>query len=318
MKKTVKSMIFMVMMLVTLFCLTGCANVNYEIRLERNGSGEISYTMGYDKTFMASMGVNTSALESDTTLKEMMTDAEKEGYSVEKYEDNDTYGFKASKKVNNVQEEFSLQNTIGEEKEESNDKIVYEKTLLKTKYSQDAKMDLAMAEGTSTQETAMMKAMIGQIKISYKVVLPFKAGENNATTVSEDGKTLEWKMEAGKVNEIKFAAQEDYTVMAMGGMGVIVILIIIVIMNRKGRKKQEEVVTAVIKEQTKVEEKTESVEDKKEEVKETPVVEPQEAVTEETIEEKITEEEQETPKQENNKEEAVEQTEEEKTDNKEE
>lgn len=257
MKKTLKTVLFIAMMAIVLFCLTGCANVNYEVKLNKDGSGEVSYIMGYDKSFLSSMGVTANDLSDDSTLDEMKEEAEKEGFTVEQFEDENTYGFKASKVVENIQEEFSVENTIGESDSESDDRILYEKSLLKTKYSQNAKMDLTFDEGSSTQETAMMNTIMGQMKISYKIVLPFKVGENNATTVSEDGKVLTWELKSGKENTIQFVAQEDYTMMALGGLVVLVVLIAIIVVailfSKKGKKaatKKEEVTTPVQKQET--------------------------------------------------------------------
>lgn len=296
MKKTLKTILFVVIMAIVLFCLTGCANVNYEIKLNKDGSGEVSYTMGYDKAFLSSMGVTTEDLSKDSTLDEMKEEAEKEGYTIEKYEDDDTYGFKASKVVTNIQEEFSVENTIGESDNKNDDRILYEKSLLKTKYSQNAKMNLTFDEGSSTQETAMMNTIMGQMKISYKIVLPFKAGENNATTVSEDGKVLTWELKTGKENTIQFVAQEDYTMIALGGLAVIlllVVIIIIVIVRKKGKKtlqKQEKVV-APAQEQETVKEEIETQETTK-----------TEEIEKEIVPENVQEENEDENKQEDNKE----------------
>jgi hypothetical protein len=41
--------------------------------------------------------------------------------------------------------------------------------------------------------------------LSYKIKLPVKAGENNASKVSEDGKELTWNLKYSKLNEVNFA-----------------------------------------------------------------------------------------------------------------
>lgn len=270
MKKTLKSAILMLMIGMLLFVLTGCANVNYEIKLEKDGTGDVSYVIGYDKKFLSSMGVKLEDLKEDNTFEEMQAEAKQEGYTVEKYEDENTYGFKASKHVNNIQEEFSFENKMDIGTGNDNH-IFFEKSFLKTKYSQNAKIDLS---STQDSDDALTGAMLAQIKISYKIVLPFKVGENNATTVSEDGKTLQWTLNASQVNEIRFEAIQDYTLyIAIGTVVFLTVLIIIVLlMTKKGKEKkvviQDKVKEPKVEKQEKeIEQNEETIENKQGEVK---------------------------------------------------
>lgn len=301
MKKTLKNIAILAMLAIILLTLTGCANVNYDIKLNEDGSGDIAYTMGYDKSFLKSMGVETSAVAKDDSLKDMKEEAEQKGYTIEDYEDDTTFGFKASKHVNNIQEEFNVNDEVSDDNEESG-KIVYEKTLLKTKYSQDSKIDLTnMGED---EDATMLKALMAQMKISYRITLPFKAGSNNATTVSEDGKTLEWVLKVNEVTEIKFEAAKDYGMYALAALAIVLLVVaaVAVVLSKKAKKTVEVKPTEVKKEETKpvveekqAEEKTETVEVEKEaevEDKETVLEENAEEIVEEntTVEEVVAEE----------------------------
>ena len=53
------------MLIIALVTLTGCMNVNYEVKLNEDGSAEISYLLGYDKSFLSSMGVSTEDLKNE-------------------------------------------------------------------------------------------------------------------------------------------------------------------------------------------------------------------------------------------------------------
>ncbi len=231
MKKTLKSLFLLVCLSLLLIVLTGCANVNYEIKLEKDGSGDVSYIMGYDKSFLSSMQISVDDIKEDDSFDEVKQEATDEGYTIEEYEDENTYGFRAYKHVSNIQNEFKI-----DENTDVDDGIKYEKTLFKTKYSQNLALNLSDMIG---EEDALTKAVLGQMKISYKIVLPFKVGENNATTVSEDGKTLEWTLKAGEANEVKFVAEEDRTVFVLAGIGVIVLLVAIVAIIVIYSKKKE-------------------------------------------------------------------------------
>lgn len=59
------------MLIIALVTLTGCMNVNYEVKLNEDGSAEISYLLGYDKSFLSSMGVSTEDLKNDETIANM-------------------------------------------------------------------------------------------------------------------------------------------------------------------------------------------------------------------------------------------------------
>ena len=232
MNKIVKSVLFIVFIGILLVSLTGCANVNYEITLQKDGSGEISYIMGYDKNFLNSMQVSIDDLKSNNSLEQTKQEATQQGYTVEEYEDENTYGFKAYKHVSNIQSEFKMM-----EDSSQSDAIQYEKSLLKTTFSQDAKLDLSNVAGDE-EEDALTTAVLGQMKISYKIILPFKVGDNNATTVSEDGKTIEWILKAGQTNEIRFIAQQDNTIIIVGAIvAILVVILVIIMMSSKKSKK---------------------------------------------------------------------------------
>lgn len=269
MKKTLKNIAIIAILTIILLTLTGCANVNYDIKLNKDGSGDISYVIGYDKSFLSSIGVETSSLENDNSFDEMEEQAKQNGYTVEKYEDDNTYGFKATKHVNNIQEEFDINNVANSGE---SGKIMYEKTLLKTRYYQDSKIDLTDVI-SDDEDAAMLKAVMSGIKISYKITLPFKVGSNNATTVSEDRKTIEWTLKAGEVNEVKFEAAQDYGMYALAVLALILVIVaaVAVILSKKAKKTSEAKPVEVKKEEIKpvVEETTTKEEVANENVQET-------------------------------------------------
>lgn len=292
MKKTLKNIAIISILAIILLTLTGCANVNYDIKLNKDGSGDIAYVIGYDKSFLSSIGVETSSLENDNSFDEMEEEAKQNGYTVEKYEDDNTYGFKATKHVNNIQEEFDVNNEAGSNDEEDG-KIMYEKTLLKTKFSQSSKVDL-IDIGADDEDAAMLKAVMSQMKISYKITLPFRVGSNNATTVSEDGKTLEWVLKVGEVNEVKFEAAQDYGMYALLGLAVVLVIVasVSVILSKKAKKTSEVKPVEIKKEETKPVAEETQAEGKneeakvieKEETEEVTEVVPEENFTKETVE----------------------------------
>lgn len=204
MKKTVG---LIVSLLIALTLLTGCVNVNYEVKVNRDGSGDISYIYGYSKETLENL--KTSA---ENMVSSMREQAEESSYNVEVYEDEEIAGFKANKHVNDLSKEMSMQKEFGEEwiKDAEGNGINVEKGLFTIKYSQKAEIDLSNLEDFADS-----------IKITYKVKLPAKAKTNNATETK--GKELKWDLKVGEVNNIEFYAT------GVNLLAVIITLVIIVL-----------------------------------------------------------------------------------------
>ena len=187
MKKVIGLFIALVMVLIT---LTGCVNVNYEIQVNKDGSGEVSYVCGFSKETLESMGVSA-----DDMVGAMKEKAEESEYIVEKYEDDEIAGFKANKHIDDLSKEMSMQEAFGEEyvKDTEENGINVERGLFTTKYSQNAEIDLTNMEELG--ET---------IKMTYKVKLPVNVKESNAA--EQNKKELKWNLVSGEVNKIEFVA----------------------------------------------------------------------------------------------------------------
>lgn len=205
MKKTVGLIVILIIMLVT---LTGCAEINYEVEVHNDGSGNITYIYGISKERMEN---STDIVEQFVgTMREQ---AEESGYTVEIYEDGEISGFKANKYIENLSEDFSLEETFGSEyvKDTENNKIKIEKSFWTTKYSQNTEIDLT---NLSDED----------LEMTYKIKLPTKVKTSNTNNISEDGKELTWTLTGGEKNKIEFTA-EEFNMLPI----VIVLLVIIVI-----------------------------------------------------------------------------------------
>lgn len=222
MKKTIG---LIVLLLFTLVTLSGCAQVNYEIEINKNGTGTIFCSYEISKK---ELGEKAALLQG--AAESMKGKVEENGYIVELYEDDDVKGFKGSKKLNDITKDFSLEEVFEvfenfgkkyvEDTEENGIKI--EKTLFKTKYSQKAVVDLTDI-GT-------------EIDMEYSMKLPAKSRTNNATKVSEDGKTLTWEIKVGETNNIEFVS-EQINLLPIIVIGIVVIAIVaitvIIILKKK-------------------------------------------------------------------------------------
>lgn len=225
MKKTIGIIIILILTLIT---LTGCAEINYEVKVNKDGSGKVSYIYGISKEVLKQLNVSA-----DDFVSEMKEQAEESEYQVETYEDEKIAGFKANKNIEDLNKDFSLQEAFGEEyvKDTKNNGIKIEKGLFITTYSQTAEMDL-----TSLSEEEQ------EIAMTYQVKLPSKATKSNASEVLDNGKTLKWILIGGEINEIEFVAQEinilPIAIIAIVAI-VIVALIIFIILKKKHATKKE-------------------------------------------------------------------------------
>lgn len=201
MKKTISVIVMLLLMLVL---LTGCVNINYEVKVKRDGSGDISYVYGVSKDILEQYNISAEQI-----VGEMKGQAEESSYKVEEYEDENIAGFKASKHIDDLETDLSLQDAFGEDyvKDEESSGIYTKKDLFTVKYSQNAEIDL-----TSIEEIGL--------EIKYVVKLPVKAEKSNADEISENGKTLIWNLKSEELNKIEFTAR---------GLNIITVLIIIVI-----------------------------------------------------------------------------------------
>lgn len=210
-------------MAILLIALTGCVSVNYEVTLNKDGTADVAYIYGFEKEMLEQL--ETSAEDMTSDMKE---NAEESEYEIEMYSDDKIEGFKAKKHIENLAD-ISLEDIFGEEnvKDSEENQIKIEKKGLKTMYSQKANIDLSSMD----ESTASI------VEMKYVIKLPVKAGKNNASEVSEDGKTLTWNLKAGEINEINFEASESSTIICIIlVIAVAVIVAIVLIFSKKSKK----------------------------------------------------------------------------------
>ena len=254
MKKIVKEILMLVVSSIILLSLSGCARVNCDVNINKDGSANVCYIMGYDKEFLNSMGISEEEL-GEQGLEDMENGAKEDGYIVEKYNDDQTVGFKATKHFAKISD-FNVDDLADKEiSKDENNRISFEKKLLDTKIYQNAKVDLTTlndeAEGNEVNNIANI--LLKQMKITYKVEIPFTVGNNNASSVSDSGKTLEWTLKPGEVNEIYFQSEHNLNMLVLICVIAIVIIVLITIIllaNKKG--KLNKIKNTVVKENKKI------------------------------------------------------------------
>lgn len=237
-KKKVFSLI--IILLITMFALTGCVNVDYNVNVKKDGSGDITYLYGVQKNILEEMQISP-----ETIIEEMKQEVIDSKYNVESYETDSEVGFKATKHLEDVTTELSLEEAFGEEyvtdSEQNNLKI--EKNGLEIKYSQNAIIDLRSMEDMSYMGITMR----------YSVTLPVEVNEKNTNgTVSEDGKTITWDLIVGEINNISFEAtgvSNFLWIMAAILIGVLIVAGIVLVVMFKYLNKKHNKKTSVLDEE---------------------------------------------------------------------
>lgn len=229
MKKILSIMAIMSMLLLV---LTGCMDINYEVALNKDGSADLTLIYGFEKEILEQYGTSSDEMSAD-----MKEEAEKDGYTVENYSDDKLEGIKITKHFDKAEDVVMSELFEGEmdlTSEKKNEGIKIEKKGNKTVYSQNDEIDLTSGGEESEFDYSSM------VKFKYVVKLPVKAGKNNATSVSKDGKTLTWELKFGEVNKIEFESEGSSsslkTILIVAGCVVVlaVIAVVVVKASKKG------------------------------------------------------------------------------------
>ena len=239
-----KSKISLVILLVVmLFGLTGCANIDTQFKI--NGNGTIDATVitlinkeSYKKLLDES-GAGISEDEKVVSLINAQLVEEKKVYEEKGYKTTDiseegNIGFKATKKFKNVNE---LHPDTYEVKGLVDFKIEEEKGFFKTKQEIKANLDLRMVNGN--EQT--IEENTQYFKYKFTLQLPYKPESNNATEISDNGKTLIWNLSLGNKNEIQATGEKtnvlNIVVLVAGTVGLFgVVAFVIITTNRRIKK----------------------------------------------------------------------------------
>ena len=157
------------------------------------------------------------------------------GFKFEKYESGEYKGYKFYIKIDNIDDitddeaSFDIDNNLG---------IQSSKVFKKEKNKYVSKIYFTNVELFEGEETEML----------FSVTLPVEPISHNATSVSEDKKTLTWNLVSSTDKEIKFEFSfpneqvedsKNKNKLIIGIVASIIILIIIVLIILKIRKKEE-------------------------------------------------------------------------------
>lgn len=195
---------FLSILAIVLLC-SGCMkySIGMIIGSDKNVNFELIYAL--DKEMWGDM------LDQDE-IKETDNEMEKDGYTVKPYTEGKWIGSVYTKNMGNLDDisttdviNVNLSNIFDDENQEPI-KYYFQKKAdgKKTTYVASFTIDASDSEAEDDEEEMDMSSLTSSMELTYSVTLPVKADSNNATTVSEDGKTLTWNLEYGKVTDINY------------------------------------------------------------------------------------------------------------------
>ncbi|MTV48121.1 DUF3153 domain-containing protein [Heliobacillus mobilis] len=215
MRGTMKRALLAILMIVLCASvLVGCAQTDIQVKVNPDGSGDLKYAVLVDKSLITQN-------ESDP-LSDLKQGAESSGFTVNPLEQEGYIGFEASKKVKNIAKETSNDVFLGK----IGEGFTLQKSFLKTTYKLNTDIDLSDLNFVANEKlNPFVQAAMKQVKLKLTVDLPVAAMSSNATSASNNGKSLTWDLKAGETNHIAINA-EQYSPMTISLLGIILLLII--------------------------------------------------------------------------------------------
>ena len=265
MKKKLFSLIAFVLM--TSVILTGCVQYVVEIDVNNNLNADVKIKTGILKDVKSFMSENskTPVDPFEDTKKE----AEEDGLKTEDYSDENYEGIIVSTTIKDICNPEDSKTTNG---------YAFTKDGNVLKFSaKSADLTKNLTDGSSMSIDDM--AQYGDMDLRLIIKFPCPAGNNNATTVSEDKKTLEWDLTK---SDGEFFAEAN---LSDGGISSTVIIIIVAAILLIAA-----VVIAIALSKSKNKKDAENFVPKEEKTEETPVETPVEETVEEITEENTVEE----------------------------
>ena len=242
--------------------MSGCAKGEITLDVSRLGSADVTCKL-------VAVPILQPALDS------FQKDFTEDGFDVTEAKDGEMSGFQAHKfylkisdvKDSKVLEAFKFSGVKGNVAKGENvtvDKapateetkkplVTFKEGLLFDTVSVNTHLDLVSKSQTGKdQEQWIMQNIMKQVELRFILKLPTKTDNNNATSVSEDGKTLTWELPLGEDTQMKATATflNPYKAAAWVGGVVIIVIGVIFFMAWKRRNKAPES-TAVMDNETK-------------------------------------------------------------------
>ena len=236
MKKGIKLLALAFVMLL----FAGCVRYDVDMTINSDKSMDLKVTTAMADSVKSYMGEQAQNGEKE---KEELKN---KGLEVEDYQQDGYTGYTVKKHYNNIDEVSSTEDVTANINAEGNADKLFKVTkgFLSTTYkatfkSEDA--DSYSSQMQSYKDNETYKEYMKGMEIKFIVNLPSKAKSNNATTVSADGKRLEWDLMTTLSVEFEFEMTNTTNlIIIIGGVcGVVAIAVCVVAFVLNKKKKEE-------------------------------------------------------------------------------
>ena len=243
MRKNIK-LLMLILFVVSL--LTGCANANYLVTINSDGSVDLRYALLFEKSLLQFSLIGSEDLDlNQNPVDRYEQYAKDKGYTTERITEGELEGFIATKKIKNLNKMELLNFESGSDviriTEES---YKYRKGLFRNHYSIKLKLDRTPeipegAEEYMWEPDTLTYAIMSSLDLKLTINLPSKPANSNAAIVENDGKTHIWVPEYYSVTDVQI---DGYIINPMGiytGIAIIIILIcvfVFFIIRKSGKK----------------------------------------------------------------------------------
>lgn len=234
--------------------------------------------------------VDTTYFGNETLMdQESKSQIEKDGFSVEDYQDDKMKGVKVYRNIKNIDDVSSAEdNTFDlsgmfEKKDNSETFFKVKKGLIKNKYTaslhfdtKDSNLnddltgdddieytdDYEIEDNTTGDDFPNLdfsSSLTSSMDLKFKVNLPYSAIRSNATSSNNDNKELNWDLTSFKEDNIEFEFElyNLTNIYIIVGVGIILILLLILFITKNNNKKVGEAILA--KEENTIETLTEDL-----------------------------------------------------------
>jgi hypothetical protein len=195
--------------------LTGCMKIELDINVKSNGKADLCLLYAMADSAMDAGG-------DASLMPEDIEEYEKEGWTAEEYSQDGYTGVVLKKSDVDLSETEVMEGAEGSIRKEGSTYIVDFEPV-----SKEDQADFA-------ETASWLKTMGGSFVV--RVTLPVKPVSHNATSVSEDGKTLEWdvlSMDVTQPIHVEFKTSNPALIIGIAAAAAVVIALIFVAMKSR-------------------------------------------------------------------------------------
>lgn len=207
--------------------MTGCVRYDAQVSVKLSGKADVSVLLASSDDL--SEAGDSAGIETDSKQE-----YEEDGWTVTDYKEEGYTGLILSKKNVDL---TGLDDVLNDSVSENLDIKVKKDGF---KYT----LDVLLSDEDDGDESFDPRQILSYIEkadgyMMFSVNLPVKAGANNATTVSEDGKSLTWNLLQAETQNIhlEFTMLSISTILIIAGAVLAVLVILILLLKLKKKKK---------------------------------------------------------------------------------